>query len=153
MAVLVFIVFLFELYGVRKGFFSDLDVSKRKQRRPLFVFVLLMVIIFMLGIIYYKGPSELLIGGVYMIAGIAVFILVNKQIKASVHVASLSAFFISMGLLFGGLFYLGLLCIPLIAWSRVVLHRHTVSEVIVGASLGISLPVVVYLVIQYFRLL
>jgi len=106
-----------------------------------------------MGSIYlFHGPMDLLAGGIYIIAGIVIFILVNRQIKASVHVGALSAFFVSMALLFGGIFYLGLLFIPLISWSRVVLHRHTIPEVVVGASLGISLTVVIYIVIQYFNL-
>lgn len=151
MGIVVTAIFLFELYGIKRGFFSNLDVSKRRQRTPLFIFVFLAVFAFMVSILVLKGPMELLVGGVYIIIGIIVVSLVNKKIKVSIHVAGIAAFFVAMGLLYGGIFYVGLLCIPLVAWSRVVLRRHTVSEVRLGALLGMALTLVVYGMIQFLR--
>lgn len=151
MGVVVLGILLFEFYGIKRGFFSDFDVSKRRQRTPLFIFVFLAVFAYMVSILVFKGPNELLVGGIYIIIGIIIFSLVNKKIKVSIHVAGISSFFVSMGLLYGGVFYLGLLCIPLVAWSRVVLHRHTVSEVTLGATLGMFLTLIVYGMIQFFR--
>lgn len=151
MGVIVLGILLFEFYGIRHGFFSDFDVSKRRQRTPLFIFVFLMVSALMASILILKGPMELLVGGVYIIIGIIIFSLVNKKIKVSVHVAGIAAFFVFMGLLYGGNFYIGLLCIPLVAWSRVALHRHTVSEVTLGATLGTVLTLIIYGMIQFLR--
>lgn len=151
MALVALGIFLFEFYGIRKGFFSDFDVSKRKQRAPLFIFVLILVSAFMVSLLVFGGPTELLVGGLYILVGIIIFSFVNSKIKASVHVAGIGAFFVSMALLYGGVFYVGLVCIPLVAWSRVMLGRHTVSEVVIGGTLGVTLTVFVYVVIQYFK--
>lgn len=151
MGIVVFFIFLFEYYGIRHKFFSAFDVPQRRQRRPLYAFVLFIFLLFIILVLIFHGPIELLAGGIYIIIGIIVFSTVNKKIKVSVHVAGISAFFVSMGLLFGGLYYLGLLLIPVIAWSRVVLHRHTLSEVSLGAALGAILTLTIYGVLQFLR--
>ena len=81
---------------------------------------------------------------------LSIFVLsiINTYIKASIHVASIAALIFSFNILYNGFFLLLLFLIPLIAWSRLKVHRHTMQEVIAGLLVGIFIPLVVYLVFK-----
>lgn len=137
---------LFVLIAVRKKLFSDLDVSTREQRPLLFLFVSVVAVIYFLSLFFLQGPVSLLIsvGGIFLSILVFSFFL-NIRLKASIHGASIAAFAIAMILLYGRVYLLSLLLIPLIGWSRVRINRHTKKEVIVGTITGIILTVGMYL--------
>ncbi|MGE5041900.1 MAG: hypothetical protein ACM3IJ_03270 [Candidatus Levyibacteriota bacterium] len=145
------IVFIFEYYGVKKGYFSNFDVSRRRQRAPLFTFVIVTMLAFILMLFVLHGPMQLIIGAACLTVSILILSVVNMWVKASVHVAGISAFLLSMGIIYGGYVYLAIFLIPLVAWSRVKIHRHTIPEVITGGCLGIFLTMLSYLVVQYLH--
>ena len=137
---------LFVLIAVRKKLFSDLDVSTREQRPLLFLFVSVVAVIYFLSLFFLQGPVSLLIsvGGIFLSILVFSFFL-NIRLKASIHGASIAAFAIAMILLYGRVYLLSLLLIPLIGWSRVRINRHTKKEVIVGTITGIILTIGMYL--------
>lgn len=150
-ALFAFAIFTFEYYGVKMGYFSNFDVSRRTQRGPLFTFVIVALLLFIFMLIVLKGPLQLILGASCLCVSILVLSIVNMKIKASIHVAGISAFLLSMGIIYGGYVYFGLFLIPVIGWSRVKIHRHTIPEVLMGAGLGIFLTLLSYLVIQYLH--
>ncbi len=81
--------------------------------------------------------------------GAIIFEMVNKKLKASIHVAAVSAFLCVLALLYGGLFLFLPLLIPVIAWSRIHMKRHTFSEAVVGGSVGVGITIIIYLVVEY----
>jgi hypothetical protein len=139
----------FVLHGVKKGFFKDLDVSVRKQRVILYPFVIGVVFLFMILVHLMKGPKVLELSSIIFIIALFILDLINRKIKASVHVAAISALVIGFIFIYGGWTVFALLLIPLIAWARVVLRRHTVKEVIVGAICGIILSILGIIVVQF----
>ncbi len=143
------IVGLFVSVGVKRGFFSDYDVSVRKQRPPLFAFAGIMSILYFVLVLYLNGPRILLIGLAALILGIVIAEIINTKIKASIHLAVFSAFSIVVGLLYGGWFWALLLTAPVVAWSRIVLKRHQLAETVVGSTFGISIVFISYLVVKY----
>lgn len=147
--IFVGIVVLFTLYGMKIKMFSDFDVTKRKERKPLYFFVIILSLVYLILLLLFHGPKSLMFLGVGVLVGALIFELVNRRFKASVHVAAVSAFFCVLALLYGGFFFLFLLLIPLIAWSRIHLKRHTYSEAIIGGTVGIFLTVTIYLVVEY----
>ena len=54
--------------------------------------------------------------------------IVNRKIKASVHLAVFSAFAAVLGILYGGIFWGLVLLIPVVAWSRIKLKRHKIHK-------------------------
>src|SRR5438105_8255289 len=50
---------LFILYGVKKKFFTDLDVSRREHRPLLFVIGIIFILFYLLGIFLFHGPKVL----------------------------------------------------------------------------------------------
>ncbi len=133
---------------VKKGYFSDLDISKREQR-PLFFFLLIFfAILYFLSLFYFQGPIVLFtaLSGIFL--SIVVFSFINTRIKASIHVASITGLIFSFSVLYNGVFFLLLFLIPLIGWSRIKIHRHTKSEVFTGAAMGILLPLVMVIIFK-----
>lgn len=147
--VFIAIIGMFILYGVKERFFSNVDISIRRQRVILYAFIISVVLLGVLLISLFRGPTILIYSGIFLVLSLIVFDIINVRIKASVHVASIATFSIILCGLYGGWAYLTLLFIPLIAWARIVQKRHTLEETIVGAISGSVLTILGLIVIQY----
>lgn len=140
---------LFVLYGVKQGFFSDLDVSKREDRTRLFLFSAIISVLYFLIVLITGGPRVLLLGIGSLLLGLILADVINRKVKASIHLAVFSSFSTVMGILYGGIFWLLLLVVPIVAWSRIKLKRHEPLETIVGGLVGIIIVLILYFVVQY----
>lgn len=140
---------LFIFYGVKKGFFSDLDVSRREERPRLFLFTIVVVWVYLLSVVVLGGPRILMLAIADIFLGIVLVSLVNTRVKASGHVAVVSAFVTSFLILYGRNAWFILFLIPAVAWSRIILKKHTLLETIVGGILGICLVVGTYGMVKY----
>lgn len=146
--VFVFIGISFVIWGKVKGIFSDLDISEKEQRYRFYAFLLFFSTIYIGAALLFKGFSFPL-SVVSFSIGIAIFVfaILNKKIKASNHIAVATAFVTTVGLLYGFFALLSTIwIIPLLVWSRLVLKKHTIREMIVGGVLGIFVTYVTFLV-------
>jgi len=142
-----FFLFIFGAYvvtGVKKGFFSDLDVSKREQRFGLYLFGAILCFFYLIGLILYDSPIILLVCLFGIMLGILVGSLVTLRVKASVHVAAASALIVGLSMVYGGYFFLMFLLIPIICWARVKIKRHSEVEVVAGGLIGSLLSLLMY---------
>jgi len=137
------------LYEVKRGRFTDLDVSKREQRPVLFIMCIIFTVLYMLGLWLLKGPFPLFIVAVGIVVGIILASIINMWIKASLHMATLAALIFSISVVYGGWYSLLLLLFPLVAWARLRLKRHTMQEVIVGGIFGSLLSLVMYILLKW----
>jgi hypothetical protein len=144
--IFIFFVVCFLGYAVKKGIFTDLDVSKREQRPLLFTISVVTGVLYILGIFLLHGPLILLITVFGILTGISIVSAVNTRIKASLHVATIAAVTFALSLVYGGKYWSLLIVIPLVGWARVRIKRHTIPETIVGAILGGVLSVSMYIV-------
>lgn len=136
----VFVPLIFRLYIKSKnGSYSNFDISDRIQRKSAFIFVLPLLIAVTI-ILYKTGQSKSVCLSVFF--GLVItFVsqLVNLYVKSSLHV-SLNiylSFLIMTTSLQLGIIFLIFTC--LIGWSRIVLGRHTLKEVIFGGAIGLTL--------------
>lgn len=136
---------LFLYYAVRKKIFTDMDVSHREQRPLLFLVSFIMGFFYIAGVFILKGPHLFIEIAFGVMFGVLVDSYINRHIKASIHVATVSALIFALAIAYSGAYLLLLLLIPLVAWSRVRIKRHTPQETIVGGLLGILLSLSVYL--------
>ena len=148
----VLVVALFVIIGVMLGVFSNFDVSKRKQRPLLFSFSAFAAFCYLLSILILHGPKVLLIGFFAFALGLTMIIIVNKWIKASIHLATATASFLFIGIIYRGYFFFLLFLIPLLAWSRIKTKEHTLIETIIGSILGVVITLIVYLISKQFLL-
>lgn len=147
--VFIAIILSFVFYGVKKKFFSNADISIRRQRRILYPFII-GISLFGLMIAYIlRAPMVLLIAGFFLVISLIIFDIINLRIKASWHVASITTFSIILISLYGGLAYLTIFLIPAVAWARIIEHRHTLKETVVGAVSSAAITIIALYVIQY----
>jgi len=140
---------LFVFYGVWKGYFSNFDISKREERKPLFIFLSIMTAIYFNIVILFGGHPVLIVAVLGFSIGILLTAVVNSFIKASIHVAIFTACVLSIAILYGENYLYGILAIPLVAWSRVYTKRHTFSEVIVGGAIGSVFTLITFVIGRY----
>ncbi len=122
---------------VKQGNFADHDVSARTKRPSLYLMGL-GVIGLMIGVLYFTHQPKDIISGAWAAFGLILSsFLINFKLKTSLHAGF--AFLIALlvvpsDLLIGGIL-LAFAC--LVGWSRLVLRRHTLPEVFMGAALGV----------------
>lgn len=138
----------FLIYGVHKKIFTDLDVSKRTQRPLLFGVSLVMAVLYLGGLFMLNGPRILLVVVLGIIISIVLVSLINTRIKMSIHVATISALLFAMAIVYQGYYYFLLLLVPIVAWARLRIKRHTLPETIVGGIFGFLLSFGMYLFIK-----
>lgn len=128
---------LMTLYKVRRGTWTDLDVSQQHQRKQFYAILLpLLGLIAMIALIA-DVPVSIPLGATAIVLLVAIAYLLNPRIKVSLHTGfgmfvALTLFLINTWLGIGAM-----ALATLVAWSRIVLRRHTVAEVLVGGILGI----------------
>lgn len=123
--------------GYKKGAYSNMDVSNREERKRWFRAPIIMMLLLTAALYFgfHDLPLTIAVGAITVM--LFAFKLVNQYaIKASLHVgvnAYLALVALSMSnLLFGIISAITLV----VGWSRVVLKRHTLAEVLVGALIG-----------------
>lgn len=140
---------LFVFWGVKRGIFSNMDISVRKERTPAFIFAGIVMSVYLLLILITSGPTILLVTLGALLLGVLVVSAINQRTKVSMHLAVFSSFALILGLLFGGIFWVLLLFAPVVAWSRVKLNKHKPFETAAGAAIGAILVIILYFVVEY----
>jgi len=130
------VVLAFSLWQVRRGHWQHIDASAQAERRSLNLFL---AIVLFLGaaVAFYQLPGSglslgLLLSGLLIVAAM----LASPWVKLSLH-ASFAAFAVLL-LWPLKLWYVALAIVAAagICWSRVMLGRHTIVEVLGGSFLG-----------------
>lgn len=150
-AVFLALIPLFIWGGVKKGVFQDFDLSRREERPLFYLFVGIVGFAYFGTIVFLHGPTTLLILGTGGALGLLLFSLVNRRIKASLHVFAVSASAIILGLLYGEWGLGALFSIPLVAWARIKTGHHTFPETLIGAVLGLIVAVSAFSFRRFFK--
>jgi membrane-associated phospholipid phosphatase len=126
----------FLIWQVRRGDVTDLDVHFRQQRKwSLLVTILGFLLVWAVMRMGGAPPVLLFMAGMGVLQWLAIY-LVTLRWKISVHSASVSGVTLFIVWVFGITVAPLALIIPLVAWSRVKLQRHTPAQVIAGVLLG-----------------
>lgn len=123
------------IYNVKKGKYTNMDVSNRHQRHSLYVFIILIIIIFLLADYFLHQRINWEITMLFIL--LVLMQISNFWIKSSMH-ASLNIYVAALFFVLNpeiGIFWLILSL--LIGISRIILKRHTPAEVISGAMIAI----------------
>lgn len=149
----IFLGIILFLLGRFTGLFSDSDLSKREERYAFYKMLLFLVFLYFLLSVFFKGiffPMSIISLGILL--GIAGFEIINKHIKASIHVGVASAFVVTLSLLFGSHAVLASVwTIPLVSWSRIALKKHTLTEILVGGFFGTAVTLLTFLIGKYIH--
>lgn len=129
-------IILHNLWKTQKGQYTNFDVSNRKQRKGFFLFSIVLLALVSLWC-WRMGLSSKLVYSMWIFLSMVIlFAIVNYKSKISMH-AGVNFYIVAIMLHYNMI--LGLACLALailVAASRLVLKRHTLLEVIVGACVG-----------------
>ena len=136
------------LWAVKTKRISNWDISDRKQRvRALLIFACFLILdYFVVQSIGTSLMSKIFIALLFLFSG---FLAITLFWKISGHMTN-ATFIISLLLYWYGVSVLPLvLILPILAWSRVALKRHTMGEVIGG----VVYPIMVFFLARELHLI
>jgi membrane-associated phospholipid phosphatase len=122
------------VWNVKTGRYTNMDVSNRVQRKTLYVFIAACVVIYLIFNYIKNGYIDLVM--LFILILLFALQISNFFIKSSMH----TAFNIFVAALFFtldwkmGLVWLGIA--SLVGLTRIILKRHTVKEVFMGAGIA-----------------
>lgn len=135
------------LLGVRSGKLSDIELSRRTERTGPFLFGIASATMGLFVLLSMHGPKNL--ETVLMSTAVSggIMLVTTLWWKISIHTSSMAGAATMLIALYGVVMLPAFLLLMLVGWSRVVLRRHTVAQVVVGSLLGIAL-VTVFIMIR-----
>lgn len=131
------------LVGVRMGKFTDSDVSMRSQRVGPFLFGITSALIGLGTLFFTHGPKNLQTLLLITIVSGFVMMIVTLWWKISIHASSLAAAATLLTALYGSIVFPIFLLLAAVCWSRVVLRRHTLGQVVAGSVVSIALTTLI----------
>jgi len=130
---------------VRAGVYADSQVSVREDRHLLYIVGAICTTIYALAVFLLDAPIELKATLVALFAAGLIAMGINfVGSKISIHTGGLAGLATVVVLVFGRGALVGLLLVALVGWSRVMLGRHTVRQVIAGALTAIVVTATVF---------
>lgn len=127
--------FFYFVHLLRTGEISDWDTTKREQRIKLYGAVL---IIHAVGVVFAAALGKIILAkilfGFWCLA--AAYTLVTLFWKISLHTGVFATAVAFAAALWGRNWLILSLILPVIAWSRLRLKKHTLAQIIIGALLG-----------------
>ncbi len=128
---------LFIVWQVRRGRITDVDLQLREQRKwPQLVTIGGTLIAYLI-ISANGGPRPLLVLSAASLLQATGFYVVTLRWKVSVHTATAAGVATLLLWRFGMVALPAWLILPLVAWSRVRLGRHSWGQTMSGAAMGI----------------
>ncbi len=131
------------LIGMRRGWVSDLELSRREER-PRFILVSISSDLLALAILYLGGAPRLvwILALVYACLGVTMFTISNFW-KISLHMVGVSGFATLLVNVFGPGAWWTFLSLPLVAWARLHRRKHTPAQLVAGALGGLVITALV----------
>jgi hypothetical protein len=129
---------LYLIWLVRRGRVTDVDVQLREQRARPMIFAIACAGLAWLVLALGGAPMQMVViaGGLWL--QMVVIFGITMWWKISVHSAAAAGIATLVWSLDGTLLPL-LIGVPIIAWARVRLRRHTVAQTVAGAALGLAI--------------
>lgn len=128
---------IYILYLVKKGMITDFHMRDREQRiKPLsiiFVHILISVLLYN----YMGGPLIFMVLALCGLVLVGMVVFISLYWKVSGHCAAAGGLFIITLNFYDMLIFPLALFVALVAWSRVRLGRHNLSQTVVGIMLGL----------------
>ena len=135
--------FSYILAAVRIGKISDVDVSRRTERAGPFLFGISSALAGWLVLIILHGPENLQTLFIVTVVSGIVMMITTLWWKISIHASSMGGMATMLTAFYGAIMLPTFLLLILVSWSRVVLRRHTVSQVVAGSLVSIALTLLI----------
>jgi membrane-associated phospholipid phosphatase len=129
---------LYVVWAVRTGRISDFHVSNRSERVGPFVVSLICGLGAWLLCLALGAPLDFVAPVLALLLQTLALFVITLFWQISVHTAVTASLVTFACLVIGPAAASLFVLVPLVAWARIYLGRHTVSQTIVGACLGVS---------------
>ena len=124
------------LRQVRRGRWSNVDASNPSER-PILLVIALASLLALIGWLRLNDPKSFLVHGMFVVfLFLLVAALLTRWIKLSLHVAFSTLSATTLSLMGSWIGYAVIAVVPVVFWSRLVLARHRVHELVFGLVLG-----------------
>lgn len=135
--IVVFPIVIFNSIQLLRGKISNFDLSNQQERNKSYPLLLLIISLLLIIAIYLKLPKNLLLILGFFATMLLLFYFFRNQLKISLHAAT--SFFITAIIImdFGKIGLYAAVISLLVALSRIILKRHTITEVVVGGGSGL----------------
>lgn len=127
---------LYIMYLVRKGIVTDFHLNVRKERAKPFLIMTINTAVVFLVMLLAGAPELILIVIAAAVLQLSCMLLITLRWKISGHCTAATGLVVLALALFGEKLLPLTLIIPLIAWSRVRLARHSLTQTVAGIFLG-----------------
>jgi membrane-associated phospholipid phosphatase len=134
---------IYVVIGVRTGKLSDLDISRRSERAGPFLFGIISTSIGLLVLSLVLGPKDLQTALILTTISAVILMVTTLWWKISIHASTMAGAATMLTVLYGMALLPLFLLLVLVSWSRVVLRRHTVAQVVAGSLLSIVLSLAI----------
>lgn len=128
------------VWNVKKGNYSNMDVSNRNQRKSLYVVIGIVMLVYL--IVFYMMNKSIDTIMPFLLILLFLMQISNYFIKSSMHTAFnviTAAFFFNQDVKLGVLW---LIIAIIVGLTRIVLKRHTLSEVLMGGFLAAAVSAI-----------
>ncbi|MDC8100042.1 MULTISPECIES: phosphatase PAP2 family protein [Chryseobacterium] len=127
-------VIIWLVWNVKTGRYTNMDVSNRVQRKTLYIFIAVCVLAYILFNYLKNGYVDFIM--LFILILLFALQISNLYIKSSMHTAFnvfVAALFFSLNWKLG-ILWLGIAA--LVGITRIILKRHTIKEVFMGAGIA-----------------
>lgn len=135
-AVTILPLLVITLRNVRRGVWSDHDVSHRQQRTGLYLAILPLLGISALLLWLMDGSPHMMRGFAAAAVMLALGLLGNRFLKISLHLMAAAFCAVTIARIYPASIYALVPFVAAIAWSRRKLDRHTWAEIVAGLAIG-----------------
>lgn len=121
-------------WNVRKGHYTNMDVSNRKQRNSLYIFIAVAMLVYLLINFMIDGQIDYTM--LFLFILLILMQVSNYFIKSSMHTAInifAAALFFAQNQILG---LAWLFIAVMVGITRIILKRHTPKEVLMGAAIA-----------------
>lgn len=141
-------IFLFFLI-LKTGRVSDIDVTKREERYQLFIgFTIILIVPTVLA--YYFGNTLFFVLQLITLISAFCMYLATLKFKISGHMFMNTEAILVINYLFHWTLLWLLLIVPLVAFARFYLKKHSLFQIVAGCFLGLVIP---FLILKIFNLI
>ncbi|TFG73957.1 MAG: phosphatase PAP2 family protein [Thermodesulfobacteriales bacterium] len=130
---------LYIMYLVRKGIVTDFHLNARKERTKPFLIMTANTAVVFLVMLLLGAPKLILIVIATAVLQLFFMLLITLRWKISGHCTAVAGLVVLALALFGENLLPSTLLIPLVAWSRIRLKRHTPAQTVAGSFMGAAI--------------
>lgn len=134
---------IYVVIGVRRGRLSDFELSRRSERAGPFLFGIISTSVGLLVLALLHAPRDLQTALLLTAITAVILMVTTLWWKISLHASTMAGAATVLTALYGIALLPSFLLLVLVSWSRVVLRRHTVAQVVVGSLLSIFLSLII----------